>query len=77
MENFTGDDNNYFCTEQCCILKQLLPCKSKSSVNYCQLYKYEHMSFCHTVKVMYIFRWPYVHFQMLDEETSSFLAAEL
>lgn len=29
---------------------------SKSNVKYCQLYKYEHMSFCHTVS--------HVHFQV-------------
>lgn len=27
--NFTGYDKNYFCTEECCILEQLLPCKQK------------------------------------------------
>lgn len=27
--NFTGYDKNYFCTEKCCILEQLLPCKQK------------------------------------------------
>lgn len=27
--NFTGHDKNYFCTEECCILEQLLPCKQK------------------------------------------------
>lgn len=28
--NFTGQDNNYFCIKECCILEQPLTCKQSN-----------------------------------------------